>query len=82
MSVYDERYHVWYNKNLNYYTSDPNEVLALVAKWDDASIYEGYGEVSSSGYTYRKNLGPVLASTLEFRAARKATLALLERLRG
>lgn len=94
MSDYEKRYNVHENF-VSHYTDDPAEALKWLRRDPEKGFcYEGYadaedvvrghseyGGIEGTLYT-RRTIGPVLASTLEFLAARTEVLALLSRLTG
>jgi hypothetical protein len=88
MSVYEKRYEVHVNYS-SHYTDDPAEAVRLIDRAVEAGhpnvwVNEGYGDV---GYQdeyvteiRRRNLGPVLLSTLRFRAQRAEVQRMLGQL--
>lgn len=94
MSDYAKRYNACF-KNVSCYFNTPEEYFRLCEVYGTQAkfITEGYADYEDISYGHRdfggidgtritrRTIGSVLPSTLEFLAARNATVALLERLR-
>lgn len=90
MSDYDKRYEVHVGF-VSYYTDDEAAALRVYNGYmvpdrynvmPLGGIYEGYAQESHSGdFLYRKNIGQVLISTLEYRIQRAVVQTLLERIK-
>lgn len=90
MSDYEKQYEVHVGF-VSYYTNDPATALRVYTGYmvpdrynvmPRGGIYEGYAEESYSGdFLYRKNIGQVLISTLEYRIQRQKVQDMLESIR-